>query len=51
MNIVGTQTHKNAIGLYNRPFPHYDQFAEIFVKDCANGKGAETAADAVEELN
>ncbi|XVF71552.1 hypothetical protein PTKIN_Ptkin12aG0047200 [Pterospermum kingtungense] len=45
------RTHSNAKGMRNKAFPHYDDFAIIFGKDRATGAGAETAADAVEQLD
>ena len=35
----------------NKPFPYYDEFELIFGKYRAIGKGAETAADVIEELD
>ncbi|XVF61311.1 hypothetical protein PTKIN_Ptkin08bG0120300 [Pterospermum kingtungense] len=45
------RTHSNAKGLRNKAFPHYDDFAIIFGKDRAIEAGAETATDAVEQLD
>ncbi|CAH9148463.1 unnamed protein product, partial [Cuscuta epithymum] len=45
------QSHPSALGLRNKPFPHYDERVEVFGKDRATGVGAETAADAIEELD
>ncbi|XVF53717.1 hypothetical protein PTKIN_Ptkin05aG0120900 [Pterospermum kingtungense] len=41
-------THPNAKGLKNKPFPHFENFVIIFGRDRATGAGAETTADAVE---
>ena len=44
--------HKNAVGLRNKPFPHFDELAIIFGMDRATGEGegAEAPADAVENI-
>ncbi|XVF39666.1 hypothetical protein PTKIN_Ptkin01aG0051600 [Pterospermum kingtungense] len=44
------RSHPNAKGLRNKAFPHYDDCPAIFRKDRATGLGAETAADAMEEI-
>ncbi|XVF44950.1 hypothetical protein PTKIN_Ptkin02bG0164300 [Pterospermum kingtungense] len=43
--------HKDAAGLGNKPFPHFDELALIFGKDRATGEGAEAPADAVETID
>ncbi|KAF7812456.1 protein ANTAGONIST OF LIKE HETEROCHROMATIN PROTEIN 1-like [Senna tora] len=45
-----TKVHKNAIGLRNKEFPHFDDLTSIFGNDRATGVGAEPPADAVEEI-
>ncbi|XVF83852.1 hypothetical protein PTKIN_Ptkin16aG0526600 [Pterospermum kingtungense] len=42
--------HPTAKGLRNKAFPHYDDCVAIFGRDRATGLGAETTADAVEEI-
>ncbi|EOY03040.1 Uncharacterized protein TCM_017450 [Theobroma cacao] len=44
------KSHSAAAGLRNKPFPHFDQLAIIFGKDKATGEGAESPADAVENI-
>ncbi|KAJ9678012.1 hypothetical protein PVL29_022789 [Vitis rotundifolia] len=44
--------HKDANGLKLKPFPHFDDLrCLVFGKDCANGKGAMSAVDILEELD
>ncbi|KAL6323612.1 hypothetical protein AAG906_039205 [Vitis piasezkii] len=43
--------HKDANGLRLKPFPHFDDLSLVFGKDRANGKGAMSAADILEELD
>ncbi|KAF7801913.1 Myb/SANT-like domain containing protein [Senna tora] len=45
-----TKVHKNAIGLRNKEFPHFDDLTSIFGNDRATGVGAKPPADAVEEI-
>ncbi|KAL6342693.1 hypothetical protein AAG906_013099 [Vitis piasezkii] len=45
------QGHKDANGLRLKPFPHFDDLSLVFGKDRANGKGAMSAADILEELD
>ncbi|XVF46073.1 hypothetical protein PTKIN_Ptkin02bG0258700 [Pterospermum kingtungense] len=42
--------HKDAAGLRNKPFPHYDELGIIFGKDRATREGAEAPGDAVENI-
>uniref|UniRef100_A0A162AHN3 Uncharacterized protein n=1 Tax=Daucus carota subsp. sativus TaxID=79200 RepID=A0A162AHN3_DAUCS len=44
------KSHPNAKGLRNKSFPFYDELAQVFGKDRANGEGVESPADAVEEI-
>ncbi|KAJ9675322.1 hypothetical protein PVL29_024323 [Vitis rotundifolia] len=46
-----TSWHKDANGLRLKPFPHFDDLSLVFGKDRANGKGAMSAADILEELD
>lgn len=46
MNIVCMHTHKDVVGLYNRPFPHNLQLAEVSGKDRVNRKGVGITANA-----
>ncbi|KAK9293016.1 hypothetical protein L1049_021000 [Liquidambar formosana] len=43
--------HKDAKGLWQKPFPHLDELGIIFGKDRANGKGAFAPADLNEEVD
>ncbi|RVX07616.1 hypothetical protein CK203_025122 [Vitis vinifera] len=43
--------HKDANGLRLKPFPHFDDLSLVFGKDRANGKGAMSAVDILEELD
>ena len=45
------QGHKDANGLRLKPFPHFDDRSLVFGKDRANGKGAMSATDILEELD
>ncbi|XP_044473190.1 uncharacterized protein At2g29880-like [Mangifera indica] len=45
------RSHPNAKGLRHKPFPHYDSLVIVLGKDRAAGARAETATDAVEELD
>ncbi|XP_074588588.1 uncharacterized protein LOC141844431 [Curcuma longa] len=45
------KSHPGAIGLRNKEFPHFDDLMCVWGKDRATGAGAETPADAVEEIN
>ncbi|KAG6476592.1 hypothetical protein ZIOFF_065837 [Zingiber officinale] len=45
------KSHPAAIGLRNKKFPHLDDLMFVWGKDRATGAGAETPADAVEEIN
>ena len=44
------QSHPNASGLRNKPFPHFESLSIIFGKDRATGQGAEDPADAAAEI-
>ncbi|XVF57243.1 hypothetical protein PTKIN_Ptkin06aG0189100 [Pterospermum kingtungense] len=44
------RSHPNAKGLRNKALPHYDDCAVIFGRDRATRLGAETTADAVEQI-
>ena len=46
-----TQSHKKAAIFKDKSFQYYREFCIIFGKDRATGVHAESAADAVEELN
>ncbi|XP_050215276.1 uncharacterized protein LOC126666303 [Mercurialis annua] len=45
------KVHPNASGIKNKPFPCFDKLCRVFGKDRATGAAAESAADAVEELD
>lgn len=45
------QGHKDAKGLWQKPFPHLDELGIIFGKDCANGKGDFAPVDLNEEVD
>ncbi|KAK9272237.1 hypothetical protein L1049_002608 [Liquidambar formosana] len=45
------QGHKDAKGLWQKPFPHLDELGIIFGKDRANGKRAFAPADLNEEVD
>ncbi|GMI86575.1 hypothetical protein HRI_002326800 [Hibiscus trionum] len=45
------KSHPTAAGLRNKPFPFFDDLVQIFGKERATGTAAETAADAVENLD
>ncbi|KAL6336098.1 hypothetical protein AAG906_010375 [Vitis piasezkii] len=47
---IESRGHKDANGLRLKPFPHFDDLSLVFGKDHANGKGAMSAADILEEL-
>ncbi|KAL1805101.1 hypothetical protein ACET3Z_028169 [Daucus carota] len=49
-SITESSSHPNAKGLRNKSFPFYDELAQVFGKDRANGEGVESPADAVEEI-
>ncbi|KAK7291219.1 hypothetical protein RIF29_06181 [Crotalaria pallida] len=40
------KSHRSAVGLYGKPFPHYDTLDFIYGKDKANGGNAENPAEA-----
>ncbi|KAJ9693207.1 hypothetical protein PVL29_012094 [Vitis rotundifolia] len=42
---------KDANGLRLKPFPHFDDLSLVFGKDRANGKGAMSVVDILEELD
>ncbi|KAJ0979217.1 hypothetical protein J5N97_014691 [Dioscorea zingiberensis] len=44
------KSHPGAVGLRNKPFPFLEELSHVFGKDRATGEGAETPADAVEEI-
>lgn len=44
------QSHPNAKGLRNKSFPFYEELAQVFGKDRANGECVESPADAMEEI-
>ncbi|XP_026400217.1 uncharacterized protein LOC113296094 [Papaver somniferum] len=44
------KSHTNAKGLYGKAFPHLDALVEIFAEDRANGKGAASLAEELEEI-
>ncbi|KAG6537396.1 hypothetical protein ZIOFF_002486 [Zingiber officinale] len=44
-------SHPAVVGLRNKEFPHLDDLMFVWGKDRATGVGAETPADAVEEIN
>ena len=44
------QSHPNAQGMRNKPFPHFNDLAIVFGRDWATGARAETPADIVEEV-
>ncbi|XP_061362059.1 uncharacterized protein LOC133305834 [Gastrolobium bilobum] len=44
------KTHTNAKGLYNKPFPYYEQLGPIFGKDVATRVNAEGPEDAIDEM-
>ena len=44
------QGHKDAAGLRNKLFPHFDELAIIFGKDKATGEWAKAPVDAVENI-
>ncbi|KAJ9693416.1 hypothetical protein PVL29_012264 [Vitis rotundifolia] len=46
-----TSWHKYANGLRLKPLPHFDDLSLVFGKDRANGKGAMSAANILEESN
>ncbi|XP_059592883.1 extracellular ribonuclease LE [Vitis vinifera] len=48
---VSGKGHKDANGLRLKPFPHFDDLSLVFGKDRANGKGAMSATDILEELD
>ncbi|KAI3850410.1 hypothetical protein MKX03_023362, partial [Papaver bracteatum] len=43
-------THKQAKGLWMKPFPHYDALLDIYMKDRATGSNAAAPADEEEEI-
>ncbi|KAL6328089.1 hypothetical protein AAG906_033366 [Vitis piasezkii] len=43
--------HKDVNSLRLKPFPHFDDLSLVFGKDRANGKGAMSATDILEELD
>ncbi|KAG6506389.1 hypothetical protein ZIOFF_031712 [Zingiber officinale] len=45
------KSHPTAVGLRNKEFPHLDDLMSMWGEDRATGVGAETPADAVEEIN
>ncbi|XP_031106132.1 uncharacterized protein LOC116010761 [Ipomoea triloba] len=45
------KSHPTAAGLRNKPFPYLDELMAVWGNDHASGAGAETPADAVEELD
>ncbi|KAF7808206.1 protein ALP1-like [Senna tora] len=45
------QSHKRSAPFRTKPFPLFDQLTELFGKDRANGKEAESAADFFEQLS
>ncbi|PON50284.1 Myb/SANT-like domain containing protein [Trema orientale] len=45
------QHHKEAEGWKRRPFPLYEKLMNIYGTDRANGQGAETPVDMVEDIN
>ncbi|XP_031259155.1 uncharacterized protein LOC116117259 [Pistacia vera] len=45
------RSHPFARALRHKPWMHYDSFVAIYGKDRANGAGAETATDVVEDLD
>ncbi|XP_061354423.1 uncharacterized protein LOC133299038 [Gastrolobium bilobum] len=44
------KSHPNGKGLFNKPFPHYDQLGAVFGKDVASGQGAEGPTDTIHEM-
>ncbi|XVF40553.1 hypothetical protein PTKIN_Ptkin01aG0122900 [Pterospermum kingtungense] len=50
MTLGPLEGHKDAAGLRNKPFSHYDELGIIFGKDRAIKEGAEAAGDAVENI-
>jgi len=44
------QSHKEVVGLRNKPFPLYDELALVFGKDQAHGEDAESVFEFVEIL-
>ncbi|XP_061364898.1 uncharacterized protein LOC133308301 [Gastrolobium bilobum] len=44
------KSHPNGKGLFNKPFPHYDQLGVVFGKDVASGQGAEGPTDTIHEM-
>ncbi|KAG6502999.1 hypothetical protein ZIOFF_035288 [Zingiber officinale] len=45
------KSHPAAVGLRNKEFPHLNDLMSMWGKDRATGVGAETPADAVEDIN
>ncbi|KAL6588242.1 hypothetical protein OROMI_001220 [Orobanche minor] len=44
------QSHKNATGLRNKPFPLYEEISKIFGKDRATGTEGESLQQALDEM-
>ncbi|KAI3844688.1 hypothetical protein MKX03_012197, partial [Papaver bracteatum] len=44
-------SHTSIKGVYGKCFPHLDTLVEIFVEDRANGKGAASLAEDLEEID
>ena len=48
---IHVQSHPTATGLRTKSFPFLEQWSVVFGKDRANGLGAESLADAVEDID
>ncbi|XP_026388329.1 uncharacterized protein LOC113283321 [Papaver somniferum] len=49
-SIDAIESHTNAKGLYGKAFPHLNALVEIFAEDRANGKGAASLVEELEEI-
>ena len=47
---IHVQSHPTAKGLRGKSFPYLEEWSVVFGKDRANGLGAESLADAVEDI-
>ena len=48
--LFNIQSHRNAQGMRNKPFPHFKDLSIVFGRDWATGLGAKAPADAIKEI-